>query len=61
MPLIKGETYLGDGLYASHDGWQLKLRAPREFTDHEVYLDTVIWERLVEYMRKHGNEEPTKE
>jgi hypothetical protein len=24
------ETYLGDGLYASFDGWQVKLRAPRE-------------------------------
>jgi hypothetical protein len=24
------ETYLGDGLFASWDGWQVKLRAPRE-------------------------------
>ena len=30
------ETYLGDGLYASFDGWQFRLRAPREFGDHIV-------------------------
>lgn len=29
-----GEVYLGDGLYASHDGYQIKLRAPREGGDH---------------------------
>jgi len=33
------ETYLGDGLYASFDGWQVKLRAPRENGDHEVFLE----------------------
>ena len=33
------ETYLGDGLYASFDGWQVKLRAPREGGDHEVFLE----------------------
>lgn len=33
------ETYLGDGLYASFDGWKFCLRAPRENGDHAVYLD----------------------
>jgi hypothetical protein len=33
------ETYLGDGLYASWDGWQVRLRAPREGVDHEVFLE----------------------
>lgn len=60
MPLIKGETYLGDGLFASHDGWQLKLRAPREFSDHEVFLDDAVWENLVEYMKGKADEKPTK-
>ena len=35
----ENETYLGDGLYVSHDGYQFKLRAPREIGDHVVYLD----------------------
>jgi hypothetical protein len=34
------EEYLGDGLYASFDGYQIRLRAPRGFgVDHEVFLD----------------------
>ena len=33
------ETYLGDGLYASFDGWQVKLRAPRENGDDVVFLE----------------------
>jgi hypothetical protein len=33
------ETHIGDGLYASHDGYQIKLRAPRSEGDHEVFLD----------------------
>jgi hypothetical protein len=33
------ETYLGDGLYASFDGYQIRLRAPRENGDHEVFLE----------------------
>ncbi len=36
---MSDEAYLGDGLYASWDGWQVKLRAPRENGDHEVYLE----------------------
>jgi hypothetical protein len=37
--MIEHETYLGDGLYASWDGWQVKLRAPREGGDHVVFLE----------------------
>ena len=36
---INKETYLGDGLYASFDGFQFRLRAPRENGDHEVCLE----------------------
>jgi hypothetical protein len=36
---FENETYLGDGLYASFDGWMIKLRAPREDGDHWVGLD----------------------
>lgn len=30
------ETYLGDGLYASFDGFGITLRAPRSDMDHWV-------------------------
>ena len=30
LPELDEETYLGDGLYVSFDGWYIRLRAPRE-------------------------------
>jgi hypothetical protein len=36
---IMSETHLGDGLYASFDGYQIKLRAPRLGGDQEVFLE----------------------
>lgn len=36
------EKYLGDGLYASFDGWQFCLRAPRENGDHFVALEPKV-------------------
>jgi len=50
------ETYLGDGLYASHDGFMLVLRAPREYGDHWVGLEPEVWRALLEYMKGDKNE-----
>lgn len=44
------ETFLGDGLYASYDGFQLTLRAPRNGIDHYVCLESVTMLALVEYL-----------
>lgn len=46
------ETYLGDGVYASFDGWQICLRAPRENGDHVVYLEPQLWVALSGYAGK---------
>ena len=46
------EEYLGDGLYASFDGWQIKLRAPREFGNHEVFLEPEIWANLKKFVEQ---------
>lgn len=43
------ETYLGDGLYVSFDGWQITLRAPREHGDHFVVLEPQVLERFFNY------------
>lgn len=43
------ETYLGDGLYASYDGYQLYLRAPRAEGDHTVALEPYTWLALLKY------------
>jgi hypothetical protein len=39
---MKNETYLGDGLYASFDGFMFWLRAPREDRDHLVALEPEV-------------------
>lgn len=46
----KGEKYLGDGLYASFDGWYVKLRAPREHGDHWIGLEPEVYENLVKFV-----------
>jgi hypothetical protein len=44
------ETYLGDGLYASFDGYQIRLRTSREGGDHEVYLDDPTLRAFLEFV-----------
>lgn len=53
------ETYLGDGLYASSDGWQVRLRAPREGGDHEVFLDPDILRAFLRYVESLKGAEST--
>ena len=48
------EAYLGDGLYASCDGWSITLRAPREHGDHFVALEPKVVAALVAFMKLHG-------
>lgn len=38
----KSETYLGDGLYGSYDGFAITLRAPRPEGDHYVVLEPQV-------------------
>ena len=46
------ETYIGDGLYASFDGYQIRLRAPREDNDHVVYLDNATFSLFMDYVQE---------
>jgi hypothetical protein len=48
---MKNETYLGDGLYASFDGFMITLRAPREHEDHWVALEPKVFAALLEFVR----------
>lgn len=47
----KEEVYLGDGVYASCDGFQICLRAPRwsGAQDHRIYLDSQVYRALGTY------------
>lgn len=49
--MAEQETYIGDGIYASFDGWQIRLRTPRGMEDHEVFLEPGVWASLVEYVK----------
>lgn len=46
------ETYLGDGLYASFDGFMWKLRAPREDGDHWVGLEPSVLREFEEFVKR---------
>lgn len=46
------EKYLGDGLYASFDGWQVCLRAPRLDGDHEVFLEPLVLDKFLNYIKE---------
>lgn len=57
------DTYLGDGLYASFDGYQIRLYTERGNGTHEVFLDSstlVAFERFVVGLRAK-NETRAKE
>ena len=45
------ERYIGDGRYASFDGWQIVLRAPRECGDHWVALEPATWDSLLDFAK----------
>lgn len=48
-PDLPAEVYLGDGLYASFDGFMIRLRAPREDGDHVVFLEQAMFQELVQF------------
>jgi hypothetical protein len=47
------EQYLGDGLYASFDGYMIVLRAPRELGDHWIGLEPPVFSELLRFAIKH--------
>ena len=52
------EQYLGDGLYASFDGWQIVLRAPRDGGDHYVALEPEVLTALQQFIAELGRKYP---
>lgn len=48
----KDESYLGDGLYAEFDGWQMILRAPRDGMDHWVALEPETFTALMRFAER---------
>lgn len=53
LPAQGAETYLGDGLYASFDGYHILLRAPCEGGDHVVGLEPAVYAELRKWLRRY--------
>jgi hypothetical protein len=47
------ETYIGDGCYASFDGYQIRLRTLREHGDDLVFLEPGTFTELLRFARLH--------
>lgn len=52
------ERYLGHGLYASFDGWQVMLRAPRLEGDHFVALEPEVMAALITFLADLNHQHP---
>jgi hypothetical protein len=44
------ERYLGDGVYARFDGYQLRLQTVRDSGKHVIYLDSSVLVELERYI-----------
>jgi len=53
LPDPNGETYVGDGLYASFDGWQVRLRAPRTDGDHWIGMEPEVYRALLRWIASY--------
>ncbi len=53
LPQQDAETYLGDGLYVSFDGWHIKLRAPRPGGDHFVAMERNVYHSMLKWVARY--------
>lgn len=59
---FKDHHYLGDGVYAAHDGFQIWLAVNRDGAEHRIALEPDVFVRLREYRQwilAKGAESPT--
>jgi hypothetical protein len=49
----RDEHYIGDAVYASFDGWQIKLRTG-DGNDQVIYLDPSVLHDLIKYAKRVG-------
>lgn len=50
----QAEQFIGDGLYASYDGYQVKLRAPRDHGDDVIYLEPGVMHEFWQFVLRAG-------
>lgn len=47
-------TYLGDGVYANYDGYQIELYTQNGITLNRIYLDDNTMKKLIIFANKNG-------
>lgn len=57
---MKPDTYLGDGLYASFDGYQIRIYTERGNGTHEVFLDDRVLEAFERFVASEVHKERSK-
>lgn len=50
--------YLGDGVFATFDGWHIVLTVERDGRDERVYLGPEVYQALVRYADGRGYVRP---
>ena len=53
---MENKTYLGDAVYASFDGYQIKLRTG-DGNHQVIYLEPSVWYALQEWVTKLGQKQ----
>ncbi len=55
---MEKETYLGDGVYASYDGYHIVLQLSAQVPIHRIALEPQVIERLESYIEavKEGDQ-----
>lgn len=48
------ESYLGDGLYVSHDGFQVQLRADGDSHVNRVFLEPTVLAEFERWLKRLG-------
>lgn len=53
-----GDTYLGDSVYASFDGFMMKLETNNGMgADNEIYLEDQVFLAFLEFVGRHWSKE----
>lgn len=60
LPGCNDHSYLGDGVYAAHDSYQIWLEAQSDGQRHRIALDVYTIDALVNYAAKIGMTTKTK-
>lgn len=53
LPEMNKETYIGDGVYVSFDGFYVRLRTPRENGDHWIGIEPHVYSDLRRWLKRY--------